>query len=138
MSERTPRYLVIAVGTAGDIYPSMWIATALQSLGRNIVFITNSFHAKLVIDAGLPFVGLGTGEEYLRIITDPDLWHPRRGFAALMANYGKLLRQIDDAIRHACRPERNVAIVQHCSWLSNTLSGKIWRLVKKHQFTDWP
>ena len=110
MSEAPPRYLVIAVGTAGDIYPFMRIATALQSLGRQSVFITNSYHAPLVRDAGLPFVGLGTDEEYLRIVASPDLWHPRKGFAALMANYGELLGQMNDAIRGTCGPGRNVVI----------------------------
>lgn len=68
-------------------------------LGRKVTFITHTYHAKLIQDAGLPFVGLGTDEDYLRIIANPNLWHPKKAFGALMANYRDLLEQIDQAIR---------------------------------------
>lgn len=99
MSDNTPHYRVITIGTIGDIHPFIRIASALQALGRKVTFITNSHHAKLVRGAGLPFVGLGSDEEYLRVIANPDLWDPRKGFSALMANYGNQLEQIDEAIR---------------------------------------
>lgn len=110
MAEATPHYLVITVGTTGDIHPFMHIATALQATGRKVTFITNAYHAKLVQGAGLPFVGLGTEEDYLRVAGNPDLWDPKKGFSALMATYCDQLEQIDEAIRSIPAQATPVAI----------------------------
>ncbi len=111
MSSHIHHYLVITVGTTGDIHPFMRIATAWQALGRKVTFITNSYHAKLVQSAGLSFVGLGTDEEYLRVVANPDLWDPKKGFSALMATYSDLLKQIDEAIRAVSAQVPLVALV---------------------------
>jgi len=110
VSENTPDYLVITVGTTGDIYPFIRIADALRALGRKLTFITNTCHAHHVLRAGLPCVGIGTDEEYQRIIANPDLWDPRKGFSALMAGYSDHLKQMDEAIRSVSPPGPLVAI----------------------------
>ncbi|MDB5931362.1 MAG: glycosyl transferase family protein [Polaromonas sp.] len=110
MLETAPHYLVITGGTTGDILPFMRIASALQGLGRKVTFITNTYHARLVQGAGLAFVGLGTDEEYLRVVANPDLWDPKKGFSVLMAHYSDLLQQIDEAIRSICADAPLVAI----------------------------
>lgn len=99
MSETTPHYLVITVGTTGDIHPFMRIASALQSLGRKVTFITHSYYENVVRDAGLPFVGIGTDEEFLRVLRNPDIWDPKKGFSALLADYSTGLKQALEAIR---------------------------------------
>ena len=110
MSELAPHYLVITVGTTGDVHPFMRVASSLQALGRKVTFITNTFHASLVQSAGLPFVGLGTDEEYLRVIANPDLWDAKKGFSALMATYSDQLKQIVEAIRSVSTQAPQVAI----------------------------
>jgi rhamnosyltransferase subunit B len=112
VSEITPHYLVMTVGTTGDMHPFMRIAGTLQSLGRKVTFIANVHHAKLVQDAGLRFVGLGTEADYQRIVDNPDLWDPRRGFSVLMADYRELLAQIDDVIQSA-RGEAPLVAIAH-------------------------
>jgi rhamnosyltransferase subunit B len=92
------------------MYPFMRIAKALKALGRKVTFMTHTYHARLVQDAGLPFIGLGTDEEYLRILRDPDLWDPKKAFSALMVNYSDWLRQIDEAIRSVSPQAHYVAI----------------------------
>ena len=99
MSETTPHYLVITVGTTGDIHPFMRIASALQSLGRKVTFITHSYYENVVRDAGLPFIGIGTDEELLRVLRNPDIWDPKKGFSALLAEYSTGLKQVLEAIR---------------------------------------
>lgn len=99
MRSEHPHYVVITVGTTGDIHPFIRIAQSFQAIGRRVTFITNSFHATILQGSGLTFVGLGTEDEYLRIIQDPNIWHPRRGFSALLASYSDQLLQLDAAIR---------------------------------------
>src|SRR5258708_31978419 len=77
----------------------MRIASALQTLGRKVTFITHSYHENVVHGAGLAFVGIGTDEEFLRVLKNPDIWDPKKGFSALLANYADWMRQILEAIR---------------------------------------
>lgn len=101
MSETTPHYLVITVGTTGDVHPFMRIAGALQSLGRKVTLITNSYYENVVRDAGLPFIGIGTDEEFLRVLRNPDIWDPKKGFSALLADYSTEIKQVLEAIQSA-------------------------------------
>jgi rhamnosyltransferase subunit B len=77
----------------------MRIASALQALGRKVTFITYSYYENVVLGAGLPFVGMGTDEELFRILNNPDIWDPKKGFSALFANYGDTLKHILEAIQ---------------------------------------
>ena len=94
-----PHYVVITTGSAGDIYPFIRIALSAQSLGRKVTFISNSVHAKLVQNTGLAFVGFGTEEEYLKIIENPDIWHPQRAVSVLFADSKDRFIEIDSVIR---------------------------------------
>lgn len=97
----TPHYLVVTVGTTGDLYPFMHLAQVLQALGRKVTFITFSYYENVVRDAGLPFVGIGTDEEFLRYLRNPDIWDPQKGFSAILADYSNALKQVLDAIQSA-------------------------------------
>jgi len=105
-----PHYVVLTVGTNGDIHPFIRIAKTLQALGRKVTFITNTYHARLLNGTGLPFVGLGTDEDYLRVLQDPNVWDPKKGFSALLVNYGEQLEQIDAAIRSVVDASPTVVI----------------------------
>lgn len=110
MSKTAPHYFVITIGSAGDVYPFMRMASALQARGRPVTFISHSAHAQLVQGAGLPFIGLGTDEEYQRILANPDLWDPKKAFSVLMANFRQLLEQIYEAIQSVPALTHQVAI----------------------------
>ena len=99
MYSEQPHYLVITTGSAGDLYPFMRVALALQTIGRKVTFITNSVHIEKVRDSGLDFVSFGTDEEYLRVIQNPDLWNPRRAAAVLFADCKDRLIELDSIIR---------------------------------------
>ena len=101
MPETAPHYFVVTVGTTGDIHPLMRIARALQTLGRKVTFITHSYYENVVREAGLPFVGIGTNDEFLRVLKNPDIWDPQKGFSALLADYSNGLKQVLDAIQSA-------------------------------------
>lgn len=110
MSETAPHYLVMTVGTTGDIHPFMRIASALQMLGRKVTFVTHSYYEKVVRDAGLPFVGIGTDEEFLHVLRNPDIWDPKKGFSALLANYSDGLKQVLEAIESISAQAPHVVI----------------------------
>lgn len=112
MPEAAPHYLVVTVGTTGDLHPFMRIAGALRALGHPVTFMTHAYHEEVVRGAGLPFVGIGTHEEFRALLDNPDIWEPRKGFAALLARYGEGLTQVVDAIR-ALRAQAPVVVIAH-------------------------
>ena len=83
MSAAGPHVLVVAVGTAGDLYPFLRIARDLLARGHRVTLIGLQAHAAAAASAGVPFHGLGTEAQYRATLDHPDVWHPRRGFAVL-------------------------------------------------------
>lgn len=94
-----PHYLLIAAGSNGDIHPFVGVARSLQAIGRQVTFIASAYHVNLVRSAGIDCLGFGTDEDYLRVVANPDLWNPRKGFAVLFARYGEYLQQVERAIQ---------------------------------------
>jgi rhamnosyltransferase subunit B len=73
-------FVVVTMGSAGDLFPFMAMALALRARGHRVSFLAPEQHGAYVIDAGLDFTGLPVDEVVLR---DPDLWHPTRGFGVV-------------------------------------------------------
>ena len=85
MSGARPHVLVVAVGTAGDMYPFLRIARDLLARGHRVTLLGLQAHAAAAARAGVPFHGLGTEEDYRATLDHPDVWHPRKGFGVLWA-----------------------------------------------------
>jgi rhamnosyltransferase subunit B len=75
--------LLATLGSAGDVYPMLALGQYLKALGQRPVIVTNPYFEPLAAQAGLPFVPLGTAEDYQRTMDDPDLWSPTRGLATV-------------------------------------------------------
>jgi rhamnosyltransferase subunit B len=77
--------LVLAVGTAGDVYPFLRIARELIARGHRVTLLGIQVHAAAAASAGVPFHALGTEAQYRAALEHPDVWHPRKGFGVLWA-----------------------------------------------------
>ena len=80
---RTPvpassHFVLVTIGSAGDLFPFLALALALRAAGHRISFLGPEQHAPFVQSAGLPFHGLPADEA---VLDHPDLWHPTRGLA---------------------------------------------------------
>jgi len=73
-------FVVVTMGSAGDLFPFMAMALALRTRGHRVSFLAPEQHGAYVVAAGLDSTGLPVDEEVLR---DPDLWHPTRGFGVV-------------------------------------------------------
>jgi rhamnosyltransferase subunit B len=73
-------FVVVTMGSAGDLFPFMAMALALRARGHRVSFLGPEQHGPYVRDAGLDFTGLPVDEAVLR---DPDLWHATRGFGVV-------------------------------------------------------
>jgi rhamnosyltransferase subunit B len=89
MRSTAPHYLIASVGSTGDIHPYLSLARALQGMGRGVTFVSHAAHEETVRRAGVPFAGVGTLQDYQRIVQDPDLLHPKRSFRAVFRDYAR-------------------------------------------------
>jgi rhamnosyltransferase subunit B len=74
------RFVVVTIGSAGDLFPFMAMALALRAAGHRVSFLAPAQHEPFVRGSGLDFTGLPADEAVLH---DPDLWHPTRGFGVV-------------------------------------------------------
>ena len=79
-----PHFVIVAVGSRGDMYPFLALARALQRRGHRISFLAPTVHRDCVDQAQVPFHGLGSDADYFSIVNDPLLWHPRKGLQLLL------------------------------------------------------
>src|SRR5690242_4033720 len=96
--------LFTPVGSAGDNYPFIGLAAEFARRGHHATVITADTFEDPIRAAGLDFVSTGTREEFQATLTDPEIWHPVRGFKRVMALVTEqlhrlkkiLLERIDD------------------------------------------
>lgn len=111
MTDVSPHYLITTVGTTGDVHPMLSLAQALQAMGRRVTLVSHSAHAGLVQGLGLRFVGLGSDEDYRRLLSNPDIWDARKSFQALMGSgYREGLAELGAFFGRLPVQERHVVI----------------------------
>ena len=87
-SIKQKHFVILSFGTLGDIYPFINIALALQDKGHRVTFLCPSVHERYAKDAKIVCYGLGTDEQYLSVINNPDLWHSRKGVPLVLQSIG--------------------------------------------------
>lgn len=107
-----PHYVLAPVGSTGDMHPFMSLAQALQRMGRPVTLMGPAFHRALVDRAGIPFIGLGRDEDYQRVVGNPALWHPRKGFKVLFGDFRTPLLDACRALM-AFQPDAPRVVIGH-------------------------
>lgn len=104
-------YLITPVGSAGDNYPFIGLGMELARRGHRVTVFSSDHFGPLIERCGLEFVSIGTDEEYLSNLADPDIWHPTRGFQRVMQMVGQLIHRLLDAVQ--ARIDDQTAVVAH-------------------------
>ena len=106
------RFLLLPVGSAGDVYPYVAIGTALKKRGHDISVVTNPHFEALIKAAGLQFRPWGTIEQFDRLTRNPHLWHERKGLQVISAKLRSEMSALYEIVRSEC--ERGpITIVAH-------------------------
>lgn len=106
-----PRFILITGGTAGDVYPFMSLALALQARGHEVSFVTNRAHEHLSALVPLPWTGTGSVAEFEAQLNDPDLWHPRRSLQVMQRGLEAMYRDVQDTPTQVPADEPCVLVV---------------------------
>ena len=103
--------LLLTIGSAGDVHPFIGIALALRRRGHRVRFITNPYFGSAVVRAGLDLVPLGSADEFAAALTNPDVWHRRRGVRAVFDIVLGGLRRTYDAVVASLPPDEPCVVV---------------------------
>lgn len=66
--------LLLPFGSAGDVFPFIWLGRHLLARGHRVTMITACLFEEQARRAGLEFVGMGRAEEFEAMIRDPRIW----------------------------------------------------------------
>ena len=80
---RTLNVLLPALGSAGDVHPFIGLGLALQARGHRVTLMASPMFQEMTERLGLMFLPIGSIEGARKMIEDPDLWHPRKGFTVV-------------------------------------------------------
>ena len=106
-------FLLFPHGSSGDVNPFLGIGRELRRRGHSVTVGTCGYFRSTIERVGLGFQELGTTEQYLKIVQNPDLWHPTRGTKVVLGN-PDAVQGVRDGYRmvtdfHARHPEGVVA-----------------------------
>lgn len=73
-------------GSAGDTFPFIGLGKHLQARGHKVTVVANGYFRPYVRQAGLSFQELWSKEAYLAALDNPDIWHPTKGFQAVVGH----------------------------------------------------
>jgi UDP:flavonoid glycosyltransferase YjiC (YdhE family) len=102
--------LITTYGSSGDVHPMLGLALALRARGHRVTLVTSGYFQALVERAGIEFVALGTREEFLLAVRDPDLWNPRRGFQCVWRAVEQVFRDEYRIVAERYVPGETVAL----------------------------
>ncbi len=108
MNAPPAHFVVVTIGSAGDLFPFMRLALALRECGHRVTLLGPTQHAPYVEQAGLPFHGLPADEA---VLDHPDLWHPTRGLAVVWRATRPAMAELPPFIAGLPPAERVVLLV---------------------------
>lgn len=77
-------FLLVALGTGGDIRPCIRLGGELRRRGHTVILAGPEHYQELAEAAGLDFASVLSRELYDDALSNPDFWHPRRFFGVVL------------------------------------------------------
>jgi UDP:flavonoid glycosyltransferase YjiC (YdhE family) len=117
-----PHFLLVPVGSHGDVHPFVGIGQALRARGHRVTMITSEPFRDVALRNGLEFVQTLSSDEYGSMMNHPDLWHPRRGMRIILNRelMRKYLPVIYEAIRERYERGHTVAVGSSLAFSART------------------
>jgi UDP:flavonoid glycosyltransferase YjiC (YdhE family) len=105
------KILLVTIGSAGDVLPFIGLGRALRQRGHVVSLAAGGPFAHWVRDAGLDFVELGSAAHFEKVLNNPNLWHPRKGFKTVFEQgVLPLMRPTYRIVCEFCRDPKAVVV----------------------------
>lgn len=121
--------ILIAIGSAGDVFPFIGLARTLKLRGHRVSLCTIPVFRDAVEQHGIAFVPLSDELTYRRTMGDPRLWDPKTSFGVLWQAIAGMIEPVYEYVsaqRHDAaffsRPARHGDLVM-IELLSESLEG---------------
>ncbi len=93
------KFLLIAVGSAGDVHPFIALGAELKRRGFAASLMATPWFKNKIEAHGLEFIPLGTEEDYLQGVRNKDIWNPRKGLkVAFDSGFNRTIRPIFNVV----------------------------------------
>jgi rhamnosyltransferase subunit B len=102
--------VIATLGSYGDTHPFIGIARELRDRGHNVTLIAPAVYQPLADLVGLNFAPIGSKEQFERLAANPDIFVPRRAFAAVADAAGQLIELYYRAIVKRHEPGRTILV----------------------------
>ena len=66
--------VLLPFGSAGDVFPFIWLAKMLRARGHRVTMVSTCLFSEAAASADIPFIPLGSPEEYEAIARDRRIW----------------------------------------------------------------
>ncbi|MBZ0283370.1 MAG: glycosyltransferase [Anaerolineae bacterium] len=104
--------LLVTIGSAGDVYPFLALGAQLKRRGHQVTLVTSLYFEEIVKQEGLDFIPVGTREDYLKIVQNPDLWDPQQSLKFYgTVVLGQLIRPIYHIITDYMEKHKNALLI---------------------------
>lgn len=81
--------LLLPFGSAGDVFPFIWLGRLLKARGHRVRMITACLFEDNARKAGIEFISLGEKDEFEAMIKDPRIWQAGTGTKIVFEFAGK-------------------------------------------------
>lgn len=122
------KVLVTPVGSAGDNFPYIGLGAELARRGHDVTVLTSEPFVDFARRCGLSAIQLGSSDEYRETTSDPDVFHPRRGFARVMRYVRQYQQRLRPALTEQFVPGETVIVAHALDFVSRCL----------HEAHGWP
>lgn len=107
-----PPILLMPQGSAGDVHPFIGLGLALRRRGYAVTLATNGHFAALAQKVDIPFVEIGTAEQFEAVTSNPDLWKPSLASTRLVFGMSaKVLPKQYETIRAMFEQDNRLVVV---------------------------
>jgi rhamnosyltransferase subunit B len=93
------KFILIPMGSAGDMHPFIWLGKLLQQRGHEVVMVAQAIVSDMPERAGIPVRIVGDKDAQQRVLSDERLWHPRQAIHLLLENIPTWARETMAAIQ---------------------------------------
>ncbi|MDE1166660.1 MAG: glycosyltransferase [Pseudomonas sp.] len=92
------RIILIAIGSAGDVFPFIGLGRALRQGGHRVTLCSMPAFREAIEQQGLEFVPVCDAQTYESTMSDPRLWAPKTSFAVLWQAIASMLEPVYDYV----------------------------------------
>lgn len=115
--KQSRHFIFLGMGTLGDIFPFLSLATVMQRRGHKVSILLSPVHAKHAELAGIAYQVLGKQEDYDAALRNPDMWNTRTGMGVVLDSCKSVFTEIPDYFA-ALRSDEDCVLISHPLGLS--------------------